>query len=144
MNLVSERSKLVYYSILMLNIQDCHTNVYLDPCISMGNTEFLVPRSSWGAAAVTTILGADGRGGGSFLQQVSAARRELGAGADMGFLMDRLDSISACSKKMYLMARIRARARQMTCSMSMVIILYGKKKSVIEKECEFECLFIHA
>jgi len=83
-----------------------------------------------GTAALLAGVGARVWGGhGSFLQQVSVGRRGVRAGADMvmGFFSDSVDSISDCSKKMYLIASSRAKARQITCSMSMVSILHVRE-----------------
>lgn len=79
----------------------------------------------------------------SFLQQVSVGLREVRAGAEMvmGFFSDRVDSISTCSKKMYLIASSRAKARQITCSTSMVIILQAIKQDS-KMMAEFLCSFL--
>ena len=98
------------------------------------------PISALLPVAGTVMMGEglrDRRASVSFLQQVSVSCRRVRVGADivMGFFSDRVDSISTCSKKMYLIANSRAKARQITCSMSMVIILQGwRNKNILLKQ----------
>lgn len=64
-------------------------------------------------------------------------RRELMEGADIviGFFSESVDSVSTCSKKMYLIASSRAKARQITCSMSIVIILWERRDNI--HKCDY-------
>lgn len=62
-------------------------------------------------------------GDGSILQHSPATLRWPTAGPVMGFVNDRVDSISTCSKKMYLTAKKRASPKVITCSISMLVIL---------------------
>lgn len=70
--------------------------------------------------------------GGTCLWQLSVGCRWVRDGADivMGFFRESVDSTS-CSKKMYLTASSRAKARQITCSMSIVIILQMERGEII-------------
>lgn len=50
----------------------------------------------------------------------------------MGFFSERVDSVSACSKKMYLTARRRANPSVITCSISILAILKKDQKVNIQ------------
>lgn len=97
----------------------CYTSLSLPSSSVRADT----PISSLQGGTGTVDLGAEG----ALMQQVSLyCCVGLEVAIVMGFLRVSVDSISTCSKKMYLIARRRAKVRQITCSMSMVIILYDK------------------
>lgn len=105
----------------------CYMNPF-DTILSVSiHTHTHTPFSALLADASGAILweGMRGCAAGSFLQQVSVGHRGTRPATDvvMGFFNDSIDSISVCSKKMYLIASSRAKAKQITCSMSIVIIL---------------------
>lgn len=103
--------------------------------LSSQQSKDVSPFSSLATGASSTFLGLGlfGDGKDCFLQQFSGFFFGITAGEVIGFFNESVDSISVCSKKMYLTARRRAKPRVITCSMSILAIL----KRMHERRKEF-------